>query len=133
MMHDVDTPLAVLSARLAEFNAARDWGRYHNPKDLATALSVEASELLELFLWKRPTFEAEDLPPRERLAAECADVLICLVNLTRALGIDLMAAAADKIAVNDAKYPVERARGNAKKYTELGAVAAESDDGGKAR
>ncbi|MCC6623967.1 MAG: nucleotide pyrophosphohydrolase [Deltaproteobacteria bacterium] len=118
-MHDADTPLAVLSSRLAEFNAARDWGRFHNPKDLATALAIEASELLELFLWKPASHEPADWPARARLEAECADVLICLVNLARTLGVDLMAAAEDKLAHNADKYPVERARGSAKKYDEL--------------
>jgi len=116
-MRDADTPLEVLRARLAEFNTAREWGRFHNPKDLATALTVEAGELLELFLWRRP--ELADLPDRQRLEHECADVLICLVNLASATGIDLMAAAEQKLALNAAKYPVEKARGNAKKYDDL--------------
>lgn len=116
-MHDVDTPLDVLRARLVEFNGAREWARFHNPKDLATALTVEAGELLELFLWRRP--DTSDLPDRQRLEAECADVLICLVNLANATGIDLMAAAEQKLAHNALKYPVEKARGNAKKYDDL--------------
>jgi len=118
-MSDADTPLAALSSRLADFNAAREWGRYHNPKDLATAVSVEAAELLELFLWRPASHDPADLPARVRLEAECADVLICLVNLARVAGVDLMAAAERKLAENAAKYPVERARGSAKKYDEL--------------
>lgn len=115
-MDDASTPLSELAAALAAFNAERDWGRFHTPRDLAMALSVEGSELLELFLWKA---SPDDLPERERLREELADVLICLVNLAGRLDIDLMAAAADKLAKNARKYPVERARGNAKKWTEL--------------
>lgn len=116
-MEDATTPIAALRARLAEFNAAREWGRFHNPKDVATALAVEAGELLELFLWRRP--ELADLPDRDRLADEAADVLICLANFANATGLDLMAAVERKIARNEARYPVEKARGNAKKYDEL--------------
>jgi len=115
-MDDASTPLSELAAALAEFNTEREWGRFHTPRDLAMALSVEGSELLELFLWKDGP---ADLPPPERLREELADVLICLVNLAGRLDIDLMAAAADKLTKNARKYPVERARGNAKKWTEL--------------
>jgi len=114
-MDDATTPLSSLGAAVAAFNVEREWGRFHTPRDLAMALSVEGSELLELFLWKTP----DELPPTERLREELADVLICLVNLAGRLDIDLMAAASDKLAKNALKYPVERARGNAKKWTEL--------------
>ncbi|MFO0748765.1 MAG: nucleotide pyrophosphohydrolase [Myxococcota bacterium] len=116
-MNDADTPLAALKERLAEFNAAREWQRFHNPKDVATALAVEAGELLELFLWRRP--DGDDLPERQRLEDEAADVLICLANLANALGLDLMAAAQAKLARNGERYPVDKARGNAKKWDEL--------------
>lgn len=116
-MHDADTPLDVLRLRLVEFNTARDWAQFHNPKDLATALTVEAGELLELFLWRRP--DPSDQPARTRLEEECADILICLVNLANAAGIDLMAAAERKLAQNAAKYPVDKARGSARKYDDL--------------
>lgn len=106
--------MSQLAAHIAAFNQERDWGRFHTPRDLAMAVSVEAGELLELFLWK-----PEVLPERERLREELADVLICLVNLATKVDIDLMAAAADKLAKNAVKYPVERARGNAKKWSEL--------------
>ncbi len=113
-MNDRDTALAELATRLAAFNDERDWGRFHTPRDLAMTVSVEAGELLELFLWK-----TDELPEPARLREELADVLICLVNLAAKVDIDLMAAAADKLAANAAKYPVDRARGNAKKWTEL--------------
>ncbi|TNF36067.1 MAG: hypothetical protein EP329_05575 [Deltaproteobacteria bacterium] len=79
------------------------------------ALAVEASELLELFLWKRDG----DLPPVARVREELGDVLITLTNLASRLGVDLMAAAEDKIALNARRYPVERARGSAEKYDAL--------------
>jgi len=114
---DASTPLATVGEALAAFNRARDWEQFHTPKDLAMALSVEASELLELFLWKRDG----DLPPADRLREELGDVLITLVNLSRRLGVDLLAAAEQKLALNARRYPVERARGSARKYTALGA------------
>jgi len=107
------TPLTELGKALAEFNAAREWGRFHTPRDLAMALSIEASEVLELFLWKAQ----DDLPERERLREELGDVMICLVNLAARTGIDLMAAASDKLAKNGVNYPVDKARGRADKWT----------------
>lgn len=113
---EADTPLATLAAALAAFNEAREWERFHQPKDLAMALSVEAAELLELFLWKDPT----ETPPRARLEEELGDVLITLVNLARRLGVDLLGAAQQKLALNAARYPVALARGTATKYDQLG-------------
>ena len=115
-MNDATTTLAELVSALAEFNRARDWERFHTPRDLAMALSVEAAELLELFLWKAGP---DALPEKERLEEELGDVLICLANLAARAGVDLMAAAEGKLAKNALKYPVERARGNARKWDEL--------------
>lgn len=112
-MDDATTPIATLARALAEFNGARDWGRFHTPRDLAMALSIEAAEALELFLWKAEG----DVPERARLREELGDVMICLVNLAARTGIDLMAAASDKLAKNAVKYPVEKARGRADKWT----------------
>lgn len=108
--------LEALAEAIARFNRERDWSRFHTPRDLAMALSVEAAELLELFLWKGGP---EDLPPAERLREEIGDVLICLVNLAERLDIDVLAAAREKLAVNARKYPVASARGNARKWNEL--------------
>lgn len=116
-----------LAEALRSFNAERGWGRYHTPRQLATALSVEAGELLELFLWK----DEGDLPDRERLGEEMADVLICLTNLASRLDLDLLEVARDKIAKNGTRYPVERARGRADKWDVLQREAgAGSEDGG---
>ncbi len=120
-MNDASTPLSALGAALAAFNHARDWGQFHTPRDLAMALSVEVGEVLELFLWRA---ESAERPPAERLREELGDVLICLVNLAQKVDVDLMDAAQAKLALNAAKYPVERARGNATKWSELGAAEA---------
>jgi len=103
-----------LTRRLIEFRDARDWARFHNPKDLAIGLSVEAAELVEVFLW-RPPEEAD----RARVQEELADVLVFVLLLAEKYGLDLERIVLDKIAVNEAKYPVEKARGTAEKYDRL--------------
>jgi len=108
-----------LQARLRSFAQARDWGQFHSPKNLAMALVAEAGELVEQFQWLTEA-ESAALPP-ERLAAvrhELADVLIYLVRLGDVLGVDLLAAAGDKVALNEARYPAELVRGSARKYDE---------------
>jgi NTP pyrophosphatase (non-canonical NTP hydrolase) len=105
---------------LRDFAAAREWDQFHSPKNLAMALSAEAGELLETFQWLT---EAQSRNPSpEALAAageEIADVLLYLIRLCDQLGIDPIAAADQKLLANAAKYPVDKARGNSKKYTEL--------------
>lgn len=109
-----------LRGRVLRFVAERDWERFHSPKNLAMALSVEASELLEVFQWLTEEQSREAAPEvRERAADEIADVLIYLVQMSHRLGIDPIAAAHAKIGKNALKYPVEKSRGLAKKYTEL--------------
>ncbi|MEW5781894.1 MAG: nucleotide pyrophosphohydrolase [Pseudomonadota bacterium] len=101
-IHDLET----LKLALRDFAAARDWRQYHTPKNLAMAMIVEAAELVEHFQWATP--EESLAPPPEKLAAirdEVADTLIYLVELADCLGIDLIAAARDKIAKNAIKYP----------------------------
>lgn len=105
--------LATLRERVRQFAKERDWEQFHTPKNLSCALAVEASELLEHFQW---TDKAEK---RDELADEIGDVLIYLVRLADVLGIDPVNAAEQKIAKNGLKYPVDRAKGSAKKYTEL--------------
>nr|WP_269495423.1 nucleotide pyrophosphohydrolase [Castellaniella sp. S9] len=100
--------------RLRQFRDDRDWQQFHNPKDLAVALSIEAGELLEAFLWKAP--EAAD---PEKVKEELADVLAYALLLSDAYGFDPQQIVLDKIKRNEEKYPVDKARGSAKKYNEL--------------
>src|SRR3954467_4875221 len=119
MPHAIDR-LEQLRTRLAAFAADRDWDQFHNPKNLAMALSGEVGELVEHFQWL--TFEeARALPAgtREEVALEAADVLLYLVRLCDKLGIDLAAAAWRKLAINAERYPVEKAQGSAAKYDKL--------------
>jgi dCTP diphosphatase len=104
------------------FRDERDWRQFHNPKDLAISISLEAAELLEHFQWKSPAEVAASLEleaHRLEVAAEMADVLILLISLADAVGVDLVAAAKRKLAENARKYPVERAKGRARKYDDL--------------
>jgi len=114
------TSLEALRDALRQFAAERDWNQFHSPKNLAIALSVEAAELLEHFQWVLDA-ESSNVPPdqKARIREEVADVLLYLVRLADKLEIDLLVAASDKIRVNAEKYPVEKARGSSKKYTEL--------------
>jgi len=105
---------------LRAFAAERDWDQFHSPRNLATALAVEAAELLEPFQWLSEA-ESRALPPATRAAVEeeMADVLLYLVRLADKLEVDLLEAARAKIARNAEKYPVEKARGSNRKYDEL--------------
>lgn len=113
---------ATLQAAAIRFRDERDWAQFHNPKDLALGLGIEAAELGELFLWKTPE-EArralEDPTFRQRVADEMADVQVFLFYLAQVGGISLPEAVRAKMDGNARKYPVEKARGNARKYTEL--------------
>lgn len=101
-------------ARLRQFRDDRDWKQFHNPKDLSLALSIEASELLELFLWKSP--EQADV---SKVKEELADVIAYALLLADSYELDVEQIVLDKIALNEKKYPVSKAKGTAKKYTEL--------------
>jgi NTP pyrophosphatase (non-canonical NTP hydrolase) len=99
---------------LIQFRNERDWEQFHNPKDLALAINVEAGELLELFLWK----DADKADP-ERVKEELADVFAFALLLSNKYGFDVKEIILDKIKKNAEKYPIEKAKGNANKYNEL--------------
>jgi dCTP diphosphatase len=105
---------------LRRFAEDRDWDQFHSPKNLATALSVEAAELLEQFQWLTEE-QSRNLSAdsRDKVAEEMADVLVYLIRLADKLNINLLSATKGKIEKNANKYPVDKARGNAKKYTDL--------------
>ena len=119
-MHDQTSDLLGLREQLRSFVAEREWQQFHTPKNLASALAVEAAELLEPFQWLQ-NGELAELNDATRIAIrhEMADVLNYLVMLADRLNVDLIAAAQEKIALNAQKYPVDQARGSIKKYTEL--------------
>ncbi len=104
---------------LRKFVAERDWDQFHSPKNLAMALAVEAAELMEHFQWLTEA-ESRALPPAklEELRDEMADVLVYLVRLADKLDVDLLDAAAKKIAKNALKYPAAKVRGSMKKYSD---------------
>jgi NTP pyrophosphatase (non-canonical NTP hydrolase) len=113
-------PLVELRDALRAFARERDWEQFHSPRNLATALTVEAAELLEHFQWLADA--QSDQLPSEALAEvrlEMADVLLYLVRLADRLDVDLAEAARDKLAINAAKYPADKARGRADKYDKL--------------
>lgn len=112
--------LRELTAALEQFAIDRDWRPFHSPKNLASALIVEAAELLEHFQWLTEDQSRQlDAAKREAVGAEMADVLLYLLQLSTSLNIDLVAAAQEKIKANAAKYPVDLARGTSRKSDEL--------------
>ena len=117
-----DRPYGELLRRVRAFRDARNWRQFHNPKDLAISIALEAAELLEHFQWKTPEQVAAHLAAartRGQVADEMADVQCLLLSLSDAAGVDLYAATLAKIRKAARKYPVSRARGTARKYTEL--------------
>ena len=103
--------------RVLNFRDARNWRQFHTPKDLAISMSLEAAEVLELFQWSGTDLECGN--KREKLREELADVLSYCILMADVCGFDLDEIMNEKIAKNEAKYPVEKAWGNAAKYTEL--------------
>lgn len=116
MSHDLQS----LTQSLREFAKARDWEQFHAPKNLAAALSVEAAELLEHFQWLTEE-QSRHLSAEKKadVASEAADVLLYLLQLCDKLDINLLDAARRKLIANGEKYPVARAKGTSKKYTEI--------------
>jgi len=112
--------LADIQKEIIAFRNARDWAQFHDPKNLAEALSIEAGELLENFLWKT-TEQSRSLSPDElnNVKEELSDIFIFLTYLSDEYRIDILAEVEKKIAKNEAKYPVQKAKGSSRKYTKL--------------
>jgi NTP pyrophosphatase (non-canonical NTP hydrolase) len=106
--------IAAITERLVRFRDERDWAQFHNPKDLAMAISIEAGELMEAFLWKQPR-EADV----ERVKDELADILSYSLLMAHHYGLDVAGIVNDKVDRNSLRYPVEKSRGNARKHDEL--------------
>ena len=106
--------------RIVKFREDRDWSQFHTPKDMAISLVLESTELLEHFQWKKEDEVKVHLDQRrEEVAEELADVLYWVLLISNDLKIDLNDTLSKKMDKNEAKYPIEKAKGNAKKYTEL--------------
>jgi NTP pyrophosphatase (non-canonical NTP hydrolase) len=112
--------LESLTREICAFRDARDWRQFHNPKELAVAITAEAGELLQHFVWQSPEQSERRVADRKpELASEMADVAILLLELADNCGIDLAEAIRAKLARNEERYPVSKARGSNKKYNEL--------------
>lgn len=121
-MDDASTTVEALKTRVRGFVEERDWSQFHTPKNLSMALSAEAAELMEHFLWVDGPGSRELLERADKRAAirdELADIVIYAFGFANTAGIDLASAIEAKMAANAAKYPVEKARGRSLKYTEL--------------
>lgn len=109
-----------LTRQICEFRDARDWRQFHSPKDLAVAITAEAGELLQHFVWQSPEqSEARVVERRVEVAAEMADIAILLMEMAEISGISLGDAVAAKLELNQERYPVAKARGSNQKYNEL--------------
>jgi NTP pyrophosphatase (non-canonical NTP hydrolase) len=105
---------------LIHFRNERNWAQFHNPKDLAIALSIEAAELNELFLWKSVDQLKDNIRQnREKISDELADVLVYALMLAHELDLDIEKIIMSKMEKNGKKYPVDKSKGNSTKYTEL--------------
>ena len=115
-----EQPLDTLKIKLREFAKERDWGQFHSPKNLSMALTVEAAELLEKFQWltEKQSFQLSEKKGKE-VEEEIGDILIYLVRIADQLNIDLIQVANQKLKHNAGKYPINKAKGNARKYNEL--------------
>ena len=105
---------------IREFAEARDWDQFHSPKNLSMALSAEVAEIIEHFQWLTEE-QSKNLPQNklDEIETELADTLIYLIRLADKLDVDLLVAALKKIEINEQKYPIDKAKGTARKYTEL--------------
>ena len=122
MADDHSDSLRTLTASALAFRDARDWRQFHSPRNLAAALAIGAAELQETLLWKSDEQVAgalKNADQREKISDEIADVLIYALLFADAAGVDAASSIRKKLLKNDIKYPVERAKGSAQKYTEF--------------
>ncbi len=108
--------------KIKKFRDERDWMQFHNPKEMAEAIVIESSELLEQFLWKKHSEVNEHIKNKknkEEIADELADILTFTIELADNLGLDIEEIISKKISKNSKKYPIEKAKGKAIKYTKL--------------
>ena len=120
---DADSTISQLKSEVQQFISDRDWEQFHDPKNVAMALASEVGELLDLFRWVRSekSFQVlEDEEMRTAVRMELADITMFLVDLASICEIDLTESVSEKMKINASRYPVEKARGIAKKYTQLG-------------
>ena len=116
----MSTTIEAVTAEIRAFRDARDWLQFHNPKELAVAITAEAGELLQHFVWQSPEQSEKRVTDRKaEIESEIADVAILLFELADNSGIDLAAAMRAKLARNEVRYPVAKAKGSNKKYNEL--------------
>ena len=114
------TTIEALTAEIRAFRDARDWRQFHNPKELAVAITAEAGELLQHFVWQSPEQSERRITDRRaEIESEIADVAILLFELADNCDMDLAAVMRAKLARNEERYPAEKARGSNKKYNEL--------------
>jgi dCTP diphosphatase len=122
MASDQNTTIAALKERVKKFVDDRGWAKYHNPKDVAVSITIEAAELVEIFQWVKDSEQdkiTQDSAKMQKLKDELADVMIYCVSLANVLDIDIGQAVFQKIAKNEGKYPVDRIKGDYRKYREL--------------
>ena len=103
--------------QIIKFRDDRDWKQFHNPKDLAISISLEAAELLEVFQWSGEDISSEG--KIDKIKEELADVLIYCVHMAEACKLDIDEIVQEKMRINNAKYPVDKAKGNAEKYDQF--------------
>lgn len=103
--------------KVLDFRDKRAWKKFHNPKDLAISLNLEAAELLEIFQWSGIDLDVQN--SKDKVKEELADVLIYCIYLAKAYDLNICEIISEKIAINNKKYPIEKAKGNSTKYTEL--------------
>lgn len=121
-MEDASTNIQELKDRILAFAKERDWEQFHSPKNLSMAISAEAAELMEHFLWQSAVSSREDVHTeelREKILEEIADILIFTIEFANVSGIDIASAITSKMEKNALKYPIEKAKGSSKKYTDL--------------